>query len=266
MNTPILCMHKGVTARHVTLDQLEALPDPIRLGPRHVPIRHFDAYQAASQAFQDQGLTIEHAEILVSDEPEAFRSMIGFALKGDAEHWDPGPGSGLTAVILNDNAKRMALDVLAGKITFACDNQMMSGDFNRQRRRHTQGLDLREHVASIIGDYHRVIGNLNRLENSIRSIEYLTDTQAKAVFWDLQESIPKHTVSTAYQLYNSTQLPEAAEDTDGMRLLQSCTRALRNYPNPWQGNTYRTRIGYAVQEGLREHADLVIEGEILEQL
>lgn len=266
----VLCMHKGVKAVPATPDQLEALNPPIKLGPRHLPIHHFDVWQQATRTFEINGYEVTDTEVLLSEEAEHFRSMQAFALRDKLDRFDTTQGrNGLVAVVLNCNKQAFSLRLYAGQITFACDNMALHGVQKEMRRRHTTGLDFAGYMADMVGEFTKQQTQLANLRRTIASFRELDDTQRKAILWDCQAFMPNSAVLKAGKDLltldgrRSMQELESDEVQGGEAVYAALTRSMRGYAQPWQSVGYLEAIPRELPTVLERHAGEVIEVEVV---
>ena len=164
---------------------LAAMPAPESRGRMHHPVAHVAVVEAIEQAARDRGLGITREEFALLRGGDMVFGVFDFhalGAGGDTSVVNNGE-SGMSLGFRGSNDRQMALQMVAGRRVFVCDNLAFSGDMFAMRRKHTSGLDLAEEIGDGLDRYltHSV-----RLSNQIERLRSnpLHDHDAKRIIFD----------------------------------------------------------------------------------
>lgn len=135
--------HKG--ARHVTIEEVRALPHAPSLGPRHRPVQHIDLVTSILAEAQHRRLEIERETYALT--PTGDRMFALFLFKGGL------PGMNWAMGVRNSVDQDFGIRGVAGANVNICDNGALSGSEFLFTRKNTTGLVLAEVVVSGFNKY-----------------------------------------------------------------------------------------------------------------
>lgn len=239
--------------RKVTLEELQALPEPPALGKRHVPIHHGTLATMLLNTVDDHGFEVTSAEWALARKGQRMFSVMTM---------QPKAGSGLaytsypeemTMALGTRHANDMseALKVVTGFKVFVCSNLSMSGqgDGREFRKLHTAGLDLHEMLGKAFEDTYQRFVDLDKLVTRLKTVEVTAD-QAKRVIYDVFTSpeapVPNQLFPDVHRWYfeapagnekvlDALALPETDDLSDVKQrslwgISNAFTRAIRKQP------------------------------------
>lgn len=173
-NGSTLVAHCG--ARKVALAELEAMPEPAALGPRHRPLRHDVLVQTIRAEAGRRGFGIAKEEYAIGHQGASLFGVLDFRCVFDAE-------SGFALGFRSSQDQSLALRGVAGARVFVCDNLALAGSSFAFRRKHTSGLAIDEAVRAGFDRYEqettKLAGHIARLRETP-----VTDTRAKELIYD----------------------------------------------------------------------------------
>ena len=149
-NRSTLVAHCG--ARKVALAELEAMPDPAALGPRHLPLRHDVLVQTIRAEAGRRGFGIAKGSNHRSPGASLF-GVLDFRCAFDAD-------SGFALGFRSSQDQSLALRGVAGARVFVCDNLALAGSSFAFRRKHTSGLAIDEAVRAGFDRYEQETAKL----------------------------------------------------------------------------------------------------------
>jgi hypothetical protein len=208
-----------------TMEQLEAMPYPMKLGASHEPIPHYLLASALSIEAQERGYSITRAQYALG--------MKGSALFGVMDLMPPGvvdvtSDRGMSIGFRNSTNATLAIKVVAGTRVFVCDNLCMSGDMIAVLKRNTKNLDL---LDALKHGFDQFLQHASALDLHIARLQatMISDLQAKAMVFDAfaQQVLPVHLfddVSMAY--FQPAEFPDCQPRTQ-WGLHNAFTRALK---------------------------------------
>lgn len=228
-----LIAHCG--AQVVTLKELEAIPAPKALGPRHYPVSHKDLVEATRYELEKVGLEPYKEQYAVSNEgaklfatwdlaPTEEKGLVLIPERAKSER-------GLAFGFRHGNDRSLAIEMVCGSRVFVCDNMAFSGDSVILHRMHTKNVHLRDEVGRgitrMLDGYTNFEANIDRIENT-----KLTDEQAKALlidaFMKIKVLAPKYLRPTfEWYFRNFEQAPDCAPRS-AYGLLNAFTRTLKD--------------------------------------
>lgn len=241
MTTATLSAH--VDSALTTRAALNALPMPVSLGPRHLPVRHIDLVEGLEMALNSQNLSITSEQLALRRDGQALFGVLKLtASTGEVRFPDGAPAIGFRA----SNDQGLAFRIVAGLSVFVCDNLVLRGDFIAFSRKHTTGLSL---STELTGAIDRLIYHFGQLLNETEALHQkaISDLQAKALICDAfsQRLMPSRLLPavvqnyfepphlefmprTAWSLHNAfTQAAKAMPITTRMEATQGIGRLLR---------------------------------------
>lgn len=124
-----LVLHKG--ARECTLEELQAIPPPTPLGPKHFPIPFHKTLDITLSNLREAGFTPTKQRLAILREERFFATI-------DTESTLV-QGITLSAAIMSSHDASLSYRFTAGSRTFACDNLSLSSDLSILiKRKHTK--------------------------------------------------------------------------------------------------------------------------------
>ena len=123
-----------VDSKKATLADLEALPAPQALGPRHVPVHPAHFVKSLVRAVESYDFTIDSMEIGLNQKKTRHFGVM--RLSGGENL--PGIGTALGWASSTDQSIRAKL--AGGGHVFVCDNLALSGDVVLLSHKHTRGF------------------------------------------------------------------------------------------------------------------------------
>src|SRR4051812_29533214 len=172
----------------VSRDYLTALPPPVSLGPKHVPIKHVDLVRAIDDEIARRGYREAHSRLAVSKNGQKLFGVIDLIPPGAADA-DLVPSLGFRAA----NDQTLALRMVAGARVTVCDNLALMGDMIALNRMHTSSLNLPEAMAA---GFDRFLHHSTILVEHIdrMSTTFITDAQARAIAFHVfaERVVPLH--------------------------------------------------------------------------
>lgn len=177
-----LMAHAG--AEMIDRKALRALPAPESRGPAHKPVPHLALVEAIDHAARERGLQIEREAFALQREGDMIFGVVDFKALGAGPDLKVTNGdSGISLGFRGSNDRQMALQMVAGRRVFVCDNLMFSGDMIAMRRKHTRGLDLTSEVSEGLDRYLVHCGRLNDEVDRLRTFD-IDDKMAKLRIFD----------------------------------------------------------------------------------
>ena len=230
--------------RMVRLEDLDRLPAPPTLGPRHVPIPHGELVRGLTVACLEHGLTVEGNDISLggsfkdkkrADTVHVDTDVCGTLTLRNGEALE---GSSMQLGFWSSNAFRKAVHVVAGRHVMVCNNLQIWGDAILVHKKHTRGFnlsaDLGEAIRRFIAVQHEASAQIERLAACEPSTErirsFLYAVWARKV-------VPGVTCRKVHELYfrDALRTPEAVPEIvehhgSALGLHHAFTRALREFP------------------------------------
>lgn len=123
---------------------------PRSMGPRHQPLRHFDAWREVSEAIEAEGMQISRQKFWLQHAPNlekpVDKCLMMLHIKPNQDDYD----SGTTRMIgiRNSNDQTFALQAVAGHQIIVCSNGMFEGEFKALTRKHT--TNIHEHLSEAV--------------------------------------------------------------------------------------------------------------------
>lgn len=164
-------------------DALSKLPkdEPnARQGKRWAPVRHGELVaEITSLLDRDFGLGYAPEQLEIDLSKDGKRMVGGMTLSNRCDLPAEMPLSYMSVAFHNSNDSTRALSIAVGQRVWICDNGMCTGE-HVSRRKHTQGLDLREHLREVL--LNGVAGYHTDLERTKRLWEHATKPRDKERF------------------------------------------------------------------------------------
>jgi hypothetical protein len=178
MNESRLVTHSG--AHKATFEELEALPEPKKLGSVHNPIPHALLVRALRVEAQERGYDVSREQFALGMEGSALFGVMDLMPAGVVDVTDRGMSLGFR----NSTNATLAIKVVAGTRVFVCDNLALSGDLIAVLRRNTLNLDLEE--ALKVG-FEKFLQHASALDIHVARLQAaaITDMAAKAKVFDI---------------------------------------------------------------------------------
>jgi hypothetical protein len=198
-----LMAHCG--AKVVTFSDLQALPDPEKMGSRHLPVRHDQFVTALQEVLADRGCIVAREQYAIQTDGAKLFGLLDFTRKDEEK--------GMALGFRHGNDKSMPMKIVAGSRVFVCDNMALSGEEVVLKRKHTTGFDIKMELTNAAG---RFIDSYTRFDKQLADFKLagLTDNQAKRIIYDAfitGEVLPMRHMSAVDQWYFHS--PEDATDT-----------------------------------------------------
>ena len=225
-----MMLHCG--GKNVTLAELEALPKPERVGPRHRPEPHHRFVGMFMDCLGDVGLNLDSLDLgLAGDKGERlfFTATVTPTAVSRLHNKLVGQGQAFQIVGRKGNAGQVALKMFAGLVTFVCDNMMISGDSLLVHKRQTLNLCMEEELMAALMLYTEQAGSMVAARQAAGALP-LDDQEAKALILDLitEKVIPgrlAHEIVANY--FSPTDAMTDCHPRSFGGLFESCTRAYR---------------------------------------
>lgn len=227
MTEGTLLTHCG--AHRVTREELEHIPTPEPIGPRHKPVPHFEFVETLSTVLGEAKLRIRREEFAVYRGGKVIFGVMDLASDNGLSRWNR-DGQGFSLGIRGSNAGDMSLQIAAGQRVFVCDNLCFSGDMIALKRKHTTGLVLKNELEVAIIRYLDQVATLVWKTDKARE-NGLPDAYAKELIFDqfAKGVVPVRLFPKVVANYFSP--AEEAEDCQGRTLWSlhnSFTREVKN--------------------------------------
>lgn len=211
-------MSAKATDRIVTLADLEAIPAPLSLGPRHRPVPHativreleaelgrrnlvpsattlslsggedgtarldgrFEFIDLTKKDRQREALVASRAATYTGINKAAVQALLPAELRGD---------HGVAITFGHANDKTRSLRLSAAQLVFVCNNLAVSFEVvGGARRRHTGDQPWDERIPDMIEQTLGSFERFNRLLENLRNAE-LTDGRAKELIYDVVTNV-----------------------------------------------------------------------------
>ena len=182
MSTATLVTHNPkFDAKLTTLAALQALPEPVALGPMHKPVAHAALVHAIHQQIDQRGFMVKREQLALSAKGHALFGVMDLTatqgeLLTDSQR-------GLSFGFRNSTDCSLGIQAVAGTRVFVCDNLALSGDLFAIKRKNTTGLDLGAAVAT---GFDKFLQHVTQFEIEITRLQgtVISDGQAKEVIFD----------------------------------------------------------------------------------
>jgi hypothetical protein len=198
-----LIAHCGATV--VTFADLQALPNPERMGSRHLPVRHDHFVTALQEVLADRGYVVAREQYAIQTDAAKLFGLLDFTRKDEER--------GVALGFRHGNDQSMPMTIVAGSRVFVCDNMALSGEEVVLKRKHTTGFDIRIELTDAAG---RFIDAYARFDQRLAQFKAhgLSDQSAKKLIYDAFISgdvLPMRHIIAVDQWYFHG--PEGATDT-----------------------------------------------------
>lgn len=173
--------------RVVTPEELRALPTPEPLGPKHMPVHHFDYYETQESVASELGFKLTQTQIVLNGDGTR---MFGGAIVvpqarglGAALRRIQSDDAGFALVWKSGNDGRLSITLAGGMCPFICSNLDLKADSIVLKRKHTTGLRL---DAELREGFERYVEGLVEFADvkAEAAQQRLTDEQAKLAIFD----------------------------------------------------------------------------------
>lgn len=235
--TSTLVAHCGATV--VTLADLHALPDAVKMGSRHMPVRHDAFVIALKDVLNNRGYITNREQYAIQTDGAKLFGVLDF-MRRDEER-------GVAIGFRHGNDQSMPMTIVAGGRVFVCDNMMLSGQEIVLKRKHTTGFDLYAELNDAADRFIDAYATFDRLLAEMKS-RALSNETAKRIIYDAfisGEVLPmRHMAGVDSWYFHS---PEGATDTaprNAWGLYNAFTRTLKDVTglnNQSKGATAVTR-------------------------
>lgn len=183
MNSTLIAHNPRFNSQLCNLRQLQTLPDPVALGPRHRPVAHKDLVETIHREIDSRGYLIDREQMALSRDRQRLFGVIDLVPKGNLWQVDADKTRGTSFGFRNSVDRTMGIQAVAGTRVFVCDNLAMSGDMFAIRSRNTTGLDL---PAAVEQGFQKFLDHTRVLTvqiNALRQMNY-SDLAAKELIYD----------------------------------------------------------------------------------
>lgn len=214
----------------VTLDMLEARPDPIPLGARHVPVRYDEIISTARKLIPE----VTH-EPIVKEELSLARQgnlLLAHWEFGDTINGDPSTTRTMQIGGMFSEGSIKSAQLNLGSIISLCTNLMIMGGNTILHHKHTKGLNFAERLLEGLKAVYSQYGALEASITKLRETELFTE-QANHMIIDM---VRKDVVPSSKTKEVITNYYEPAEDwadcqgRNAWALYNSVTRAFKPLP------------------------------------
>jgi hypothetical protein len=217
-----------VTKGHrVTLPEIEALPEPEALGPRHKPYHLAEVVKTLHRVAEENEFDIVGEDYALARKDGMLLGVLqlekekGFQLGG----LEAKPALGFRSSV----NQITSLNIVAGGAVMVCDNMVLSGKVTMVVKKHTLNMNLLDQVRIGFSNY---LGQQTILEEGVKKLQTteLTDTEAKAMVYDsvVQHEIPGKLLKNVNEWYFEKR-PEDCDPRTAWGLHNSFTRAFKTY-------------------------------------
>lgn len=134
MSRKDLVLH--VDATRVTLEDLEQVPMPEPLGPRHVPVHPAKWVKALQRAVTSYGFQVNRLELGANQKRSRLFGVMDLQLGGE----EMALGRGITLGFRGSTDQSLGNALVGGERVFVCDNLALSGDMVFLSRKSTSGF------------------------------------------------------------------------------------------------------------------------------
>lgn len=183
-----------------SLTALRKLPNPIVLGPRHVPIRQDVLVETQRKAFESLGLKVEHIALKIKNPtPSRIKDVevapgrengvliADFRFKEETlakEFFLPNLEATPTAQLFHANDQTHPVTLSAMQYILVCTNGLMAWQQTALlSRKHTTHIDISQECADAAEEWSVRIFRLNKLAEQLATVK-LTDEAAKVIIYD----------------------------------------------------------------------------------
>jgi hypothetical protein len=178
MHTVELCLHTGDTDR-IPRDTLRALPLPQPLSRRHRPVPHIALVEALQEQLDRRGLAITREQLALRRDGQRLFGTMDLAWAAQAP---VAADEGLALGLRQGNDLSYAIEIVAGRRVFVCENLALYGEVIAVRRKHTSGLRLAEELAAGIDRYLEYVGRLVDEIAMLKEREIANEEAKRAIY------------------------------------------------------------------------------------
>jgi hypothetical protein len=171
---------------NITRAELNALPEPVSIGPWHHPVPFGDYVQQVSDALAEHGATIMDEEFqLVKNGMRLFGAMT--VRPADADTFLPGTGTDLIVGLRGSHDKIVPRGLCIGTRVMVCSNLCFNGNLSSlQTRQTTNVLDrLPIMINEVVGQIHTIAANNVIRIDAYKNKNLKTSDAGDAVIVDL---------------------------------------------------------------------------------
>lgn len=222
-------MDHGTLVSHVDTDivtrgELRAVETPLPTATWR-PVPHVELVEMLDLVLQQTGISIREERFALRRDGSVLFGVLQLAYGEN--------GDGIAALGLRTaNNKSMSIQICAGLSVFVCDNLAFRGDMIALRRKHTNGLNLREELMLAV---FRFQDHFMRLTHEIEGLKErrLEDVEAKALMHDVfaQGLMPVRFLTDVSRSYFEPSLP-AFEPRNAWSLHNAFTSIAKEMPMP----------------------------------
>lgn len=181
MSSTLMTHSSRFQSQITSLAALQAMPEPIPMGPMHKPVAHAALVDAIHAQVDQRGFRIVKEQLALGAKGAALFGVIDMApVQGDlvvsAER-------GMSFGFRNSTDQSMAIQGVAGTRVTVCDNLMLSGDLFAIQRKNTSGLDL---MKAMVEAFEKFLKHSSTLDIEIMRLQatVVADAVAKEVIFD----------------------------------------------------------------------------------
>jgi hypothetical protein len=185
-----LCLDAGKSTR-VTFADLQRLPDPVSMGPRHRPVPHHHLITAILTQIAAHGFVVRREQYAVKAAGAQLFGVLDLVKRTEAGTIDcfspSGDAAGRSTWSLGLRAstdQALAEQLVAGSRVFVCDNLLLSGDSILLKHKSTTNFDVER---TVIEAFRRYLDVQTAWADTLQAMaEYtLSARRAKEVIYDL---------------------------------------------------------------------------------
>lgn len=222
-------MNLLITKGHrVTLPEIEALPKPVVLGPRHKPWHLGEVVNTLHRVAKENDFDIVGEDYVLARKDGMLLGVLqlekekGLKLGG----LEAKPALGFRSSV----NQATALQIVAGGAVMVCENMILSGNVVMVAKKHTLRMNLLDQVRN---GFSRYLGQQEILQDGVNRLveDELTTDQAKSIVYDsiLNHGVPSRLLKDIDHWYFDEK-PEDCAPRTSWGLHNSFTRALKASP------------------------------------
>lgn len=180
MSSTLMTHSSKFQSQITSLTALQAMPEPVPMGPMHKPVAHAALVDAIHQQIDQRGFRVTKEQFAIGAKGAALFGVIDLApVQGGLVLTERGMSFGFR----NSIDQSMGIQGVAGTRVFVCDNLALSGDLFAIKRKNTTGLDL---LKAMVDAFEKFLTHSSTLDQEIMRLQatVIADAVAKEVIFD----------------------------------------------------------------------------------
>jgi len=173
------------------VEDLMGLDLPRKMGERHEPLRHLDAYRYVAYEIKRQGLEISSRQFWLQHAPHLERPVDKCLMMLHIKATEEDHETGTTRMIgiRNSNDQTFALQAVAGHQIIVCRNGMIAGELTALTRKHT--TNIHEHLSEAVREGFKSIlegwTSQAKFIKKMKACQPMEPYDVPSMLWDVQQ-------------------------------------------------------------------------------